>query len=177
MKQGENGYTLIELMVAITIMVLAISAAGAAIYQITRNIGRNNDRITAVQQVHNAGYWISRDAQMADTVSIDDLILPDFLILRWTVWDEAGDPVYHSARYFFADLTDGIGKLERNHWSSAGANEQTLIAEYIYCDPADTDDTSKAGYQDSLLTVQLTALFEDILESREYRIKHRPTLE
>ncbi len=173
MKQGENGYTLIELMVAISIMVLAVSAAGVAIYQITSNIGRNNDRITAVQQVHNAGYWISRDAQMAETATTDNLMLPDFLILSWTEWDDAGDPISHSATYSFENLTNGIGKLKRSHQSSAGANEQTLVAEFIYYDPDDVDGTSKASYESPVLTVQLTALFEETLETREYRIKHR----
>jgi len=172
MKHGEKGYTLIELAIAITIMVLVTGAAGAAIFQILRNIERNNDHITAVRQVQNAGYWISRDAQMAETATTD-LMLPDFLILSWTEWDDAGDPISHSATYSFEELTDGIGKLKRSHLSSAGANEQTLIAEYIYYDSNDVDDTSKASYESPVLTVQLTALFEKTLETREYRIKHR----
>ncbi len=176
MKLGERGYTLIELLVAITIMSLASTAAGAAIFQIFRGTERNNDHMTVVSQVQNAGYWISRDAQMAQSVTTDNLTLPDFLILDWTEWDAAGDPIYHSATYFFEDLTDGIGKLKRNHWSSAGASEQTLVAQYIYYDPNDVDDTSKAGYQSPVLTVQLTALFEEALETREYKIKHRPNL-
>ena len=173
MKHSEKGYTLIELLIAITIMVLVSGAAGAVIFQILRNIERNNDHITAVRQVQNAGYWISRDAQMAQNVTTDNLTPPDFLILNWTEWDDAGDPIYHSATYSFEELTDGIGKLKRGHWSSVGANEQTLIAEYIYYDPNDVDDTSKASYESPLLTVQLTALFKEILETREYKIKHR----
>ncbi len=173
MKHGEKGYTLIELIIAITIMVLVSGAAGAVIFQILRNIERNNDHITAVRQVQNAGYWISRDAQMAQNATTDNLTLPDFLILSWTEWDDAGDPIYHSATYSLEELTDGIGKLKRGHWSSAGANEQTLIAEYIYYNPDDVDVTSKASYESPLLTVQLTALFEEILETREYKIKHR----
>jgi prepilin-type N-terminal cleavage/methylation domain-containing protein len=173
MKPGEKGYTLIELMIAITIMVVASGVAGAAIFQILRNTERNNDRITAVRQVQNAGYWISRDAQMAETVATDNLTLPDFLTLSWTEWDAAGDPISHSATYFFEDLTDGVGKFKRSHLSSAGASEQTLIAQYIYYDPNDVDATSKASYQSPVLTVQLTALFEQTRESREYMIKHR----
>jgi len=173
MKRGEKGFTLIELIVAITIMALASGAAGTAIFQILRNTARNNDHITAVRQVQNAGYWISRDAQMAQNATTDNLTPPDFLILSWTEWDDAGDPIYHSATYFLEELTDGIGKLKRSHWSSAGANEQTLVAEYIYYDPSDVDSTSKVSYQEPVLTAQLTALYEETLETREYRIKHR----
>lgn len=174
MKQGEKGFTTIELVVAITIMALIGSAAAAATFQVFQGTERNNNHMIAVRQVQNAGYWISRDTPMAQSVTTDNLTLPDFLVLSWTEWDDAGEPTYHSVTYFFEGLTDGIGKLKRSHWSSAGANEQTLLAEYIYYDPNDPDNTSKASYQSSVLTVQLTSLFEGARETREYRIKHRP---
>jgi len=176
MKPNEKGYTLIELLIAITIMVLASGAAGGAIFQIFKGMESNNDHMTAVRQVQNAGYYISRDAQMAQSVTTENLTPPDFLIIKWTEWDDAGDPIYHSATYFFEDLTDGIGKLMRNHWSDAGADEETLIAQYIYYDPDDVDDTSKASYQSPVLTVQLTALFEETQETKEYQVTHRPNL-
>ena len=176
MKSGEKGFTFIELVVAIGIITLISGAAATAIFQVFKGTERNNDYMTAVHQVQNAGYWISRDARMAQSVSADNLTPPDFLVMNWTEWDESDEAVYHSATYFFEDLTDGTGKLKRNHWSSVGANEQTLIAQYIYYDSGDPDDTSKASYQSPMLTVQLTALFDEILETREYRIQHRPNL-
>ena len=173
MKQGEKGFTLVELLVATTIIVLATGAAGAATFQVFKGTERNNNYMTAVRQVQNAGYWISRDAQMAQSVTADNLTSPDFLILNWTERDYADEPTYHTATYFFQDVTDGIGKLKRNHWSSAGANDETLIAEYIYYDPDDLDDTSKADYQAPALTVQLTAVCDEAMETREYRISCR----
>ncbi len=168
MKYGEKGFTLLETVIAIALIAVATGSAGAATFQIFRNTERNNDYITAVRQVHNAGYWISRDTQMAQSVATE----PGFLTLSWTE-DATGDPIYHSVTYSFEDLTDGIGKLKRNHVSSAGADEETLVAQYIYYDPNDVDDTSKASYQSPVLTVQLTALFKETLETREYKIKHR----
>jgi hypothetical protein len=111
---------------------------------------------------------------MAQSIIADNLTPPDFLVLNWAEWDDAGDPTYHSITYFFENLTDGLGKLKRSHWSSAGINEQTLVAEYIYYDPDDPDNTSKVSYQSPVLTVQLTALSEEIRETREYRINRRP---
>ena len=55
MKPGEKGYTLVELLIAITIMVAASGATSAAIFQVLRNSDRNNDLMTAVLQVENAG--------------------------------------------------------------------------------------------------------------------------
>ncbi|MFC1966513.1 type II secretion system protein J [Chloroflexota bacterium] len=177
MKPGEKGFTYVELLLAITIMALASVAAGAAIFQVFKNIQRNNDHITAVRQVQNAGYWIGRDALMALHVNTtDNLTPPDFLALNWTEWDDDGDPIYHSATYAFEDLTDGIGELKRTYWSSAGANAETLVAQHIYFDPSDTDNTSTVSYQSMVLTVQLTAVFEDFVEIREYKIKRRAGL-
>ena len=176
MKRAEKGFTLLELVVAAAIIALASGAAGIATFQVFKGTERNNNYMTAVRQVQNAGYWISRDAQMAQSVTAENLTAPDFLVLSWTETDYTDDPAYHSVTYFFEDLTDGIGKLKRNHWSSAGANEQTLIAEYIYYDPVDPDNTSKASYQSPALTVQLTALFEEIRETREYMINRRSNL-
>ncbi len=174
MKLGEKGYTFIELIIAITIMVAASGAAGGAIFQILRGTQRNNDHITVVRDVQNAGYWISRDAQMAQSVNTTDTLASlNFLILSWTEWVDEGDPIDHSVRYFFEDVTDGVGKLKRNHSSGAGASEETLIAQYIYYDPNDVGNTSNTSYQSSVLTVQLTALFEDVWEIREYKIRQR----
>jgi len=176
MKLGEKGYTLIELIIAITIMTLATGAAGAAIFQIVRGTERNNDHMTVVRQVENAGYWIGRDAQMALSVTTtDNLTLPVFLSLSWTDWDDDGNPIYHSANYSFEDLTNGVGKLIRTH-GSAGTSEQTLIAQYIYYNPDDADNSSNTSYESSVLTVQLTAVLEGIQETREYKVKRRPGL-
>ena len=171
MKYGEKGFTLLETVIAIALIAVATGSAGAAIFQVFRGTERNNDYITAVRQVHNAGYWISRDTQMAQSVTTE----PDFLTLSWTE-DATGDPIYHSVTYSFEDLTDGIGKLKRSHVSSAGADEETLVAQYIYYDPNDVNDTSKASYEQPVLTVQLTTIFEEARETREYRITHRASL-
>jgi len=106
MKLGEKGFTYIELIVALAIIALISGATANATFQVLRGTGHNNDHMTAVRQVHNAGYWISRDAQMAQSVTADNLTQPDFLVLNWTEWDYADDPTYHSVTYFFEDLTN-----------------------------------------------------------------------
>ncbi len=174
MKLGEKGFTYIELIVALAILTLIGSATATATFQVLRVTERNNDHMTVVRQAQNAGYWLSRDAQMAQSVTADGLTSPDFLVLNWTERDYVDDPTYHSVTYFFEGLTDGVGKLKRSHWSSTGINEQTLVAKYIYYDPDDPDNTSKASYQSPVLNLQLTSLFEKARETREYRINLRP---
>jgi prepilin-type N-terminal cleavage/methylation domain-containing protein len=175
MRKGEKGYTLLELIVATTIIVTITGAASIAIFQVSKGTEVNNIHLTAVRQVQNAGYWICRDARMAQSIETDNLTPPNFLVCNWREWDEDNEEIFHTATYFFADLADGTGKLQRTHWSSAGVNQQTLIAEHIYYAPGDPD-TSQASYQAPVLTLQLTSLVDDAMEMREYRIKHRPNI-
>ncbi|MFC1993187.1 prepilin-type N-terminal cleavage/methylation domain-containing protein [Chloroflexota bacterium] len=175
MKKGEKGFTIVELLVASAIIAIISGAAATTTFQIAKSTEPTNNHMTAVCQVQNAGYRICRDAQMAESVAVDNLEHPNFLILTWTEQNYDGsDPTYHSVTYFFTDLSDGIGKLKRNHWSSAGANEDTLVAKHIYYNLDDPETTSKASYESPVLTIQLTALSEEARETREYRITHRP---
>ncbi len=176
MRNGEKGYTFIELIIAITIIMLVSGAASITIFQVLKGTEMNNTHMNAVRQVQNAGYWICRDARMAQSIDTDNVTPPDFIAFNWTEWDDQDEEIYHTATYSFEDLTDGTGKLKRTHWSSAGANEQTFIAQHIYYAPADPDDTSKASYQAPVLTLQLTSIVEDEMEVREYRIQRRPNI-
>jgi|SRR3989304_2840575 len=175
MKSSENGFTLIEILISLTVMALASSAAGAAIFQIMGNTERNSDYMTMVRQVENAGYWISNDTQMATSANdTGNQSPPNFLVLNWISWNSSGDPIYHTATYFFEGLSDGVGTLKRRHWSSAGANEYAMIAQYIYYNPDDIANTSYSSYQNSVLTVTLTSRLGQKTESKEYKIAHRP---
>ena len=173
MKLGEKGFSYVELIVAIGIATLIAGAAATTTFQVLKGAGRSNNYMAAVRQVQNAGYWIGRDTRMAQNIITENLTPPDVLVMSWTE-NYTDDPVYHSATYFFEDLTDGIGKLKRSHWSSDGANEEALVAESIYYDPDDPSNTSKASYNSTELTVQLTALFGETRETREYKANHRP---
>ena len=177
MRQSEKGFTIIEMIVAIAIMALIGLAATMTTFQSIKVTERNNDHLTAVRQVQNAGYWIGRDAQMSENITTDNLSGTDFLVLAWTEWDDSGNvTASHSVTYFFVGLSDGIGKLKRNHWSSAGANNDTLVAQYISYDPDDPASTSNVSYQKPVLNVKLAALYGDAGETREYSISCRPNL-
>lgn len=173
MRQDENGFTIIEMIMAIAIIAMIGLAANMTIFQVINGTGRSNSHMTAVRQVQNASYWISRDAQMAESVITDNLSPTDFIVLTWTERDYGSGDTYHSITYFFEELSDEIGKLKRNHWSSAGANAEILVAEYIFYDPDDPVNSSNVSYQDSILAVKLVALFGDAGETREYRISRR----
>ena len=176
-KRDQRGFTLIELLVVMVIAALMVGAASMTTFQVTNVTQRSNDHTTAVRQVQNTGYWISRDALMAEQVIVDsDPETADFLTVLWTEWDKnkQDHSISHLVTYSFEDIAGGIAKLKRTHWSSAGANEQTLVAEYIYYNPDDPDDTTKVSYQSPVLTMQITASLGEAKETKEYWVCGRP---
>lgn len=151
MKLGERGFTTIELVIALAIMALVSGAATAATFQVFRCTERNNNHMTAVCQVQNAGYWISRDAQRAQGLITDNLTTPDFLVLSWT--DENSGDIYQ-VTYTLEDMPGGgLKKLLRSQSVNGGANVTMLVAQYI---EASLDKTS-CEFTDNTLILNVTA--------------------
>lgn len=176
MRKQEIGFTLIELMVATAIMALASVAAGMAIQQVFGGTEGNNDRMTALHQVQNAGYWISRDTQMAISVNTTgSLIFPDFLRLGWTEWDDAGTPTYHLINYTMENGSNNLYSLKRSHTIIGGSTEEAMVADYIFCQSGN-EYSSNSSSNNTNIQVNITSIFDDTRESREYRIKRRAGL-
>ena len=175
MRRSEKGFTIIELVIACAIAAVLGSVGTMSVFQTMRSVGASESHLLAVRQLQNAGNWIGRDVQTAENVVIDNLEYPNFLVLTWTEQDyDGGDLVYHAVTYFFEDLTEGIGVLKRNHSTSAGTDDNLLVARSLYYDPDDTGNTSSASYQDSVLTVTLRAIFDNVTKMRTYSYVPRP---
>jgi prepilin-type N-terminal cleavage/methylation domain-containing protein len=173
MRKTQKGYTLIELLIAISIMAVASICAGMAIYQVFGGTEKNSDRMTVVHQVQNAGYWISHDVQMAVSVNTtDDLTFPEFLLLGWTEWDDDGNPVYHQAEYTLEEGVNNIYSLKRSHSFIGGETEETIVAQHIYYQSG-TEYSSTSTYENPVLVLNITSIFDDLRETREYRVKRR----
>ncbi len=193
MKRSERGFTLIELLVTIAIVAIITAAATMSTFQVFNVTRRSNDHMVTIRQVQNAGYWISRDALMAQNIVVDDddpgTPELEFLTLKWTEWSYDDASTYHSVTYSIEDLSGEIGKLERNYviYDDEGEeieNKTNLVAEYIYYDSedpenhTDTEATYKppdeAPEQAPVLTVQITSSLGEASETREYRVLPRP---
>ncbi len=176
MKKKRNGFTLIELMIAASIMVIAGASAGMAMYQVFGGTEDNNSNMTALHQVQNAGYWLSRDAQMAMSINTtDDLAFPGFLHMGWTEWDDAGTPTYHLIHYSLENGSNNLYSLKRAHSISSGSTEEAMVADYIFYQPG-TEYSSNTSYTSPVILINITSIFDDKRESREYRIKRRAGL-
>jgi type II secretory pathway pseudopilin PulG len=176
MSQDERGFNTIEIIVVVLIISLIALGTGTTIFQVMRGTKQCDSHMTSLRQVQSAGYWITRDAQMADNVATDNLGGTEFLVLGWTEVDDSENTIDHSVTYFFEDLSEGIGTLKRNHSSSAGLDNEILVAQYIYYNPTDPANTSNVSYVSPTLITKLMSIFEDTSNTAEYRVSCRPKL-
>jgi len=168
MKQGEKGFTLIELIVVVFIMALIAGAATMTIAQVLGITEHSNDRTTAVRQVQSAGYWISRDSLMAQTVTTDDdpgTPELEFITLEWTAWENSD---VHKIVYTFEDMPDGLKKLKRQHliYDINGleiGNDMMYIARNII-------DSPGFFVEDGVWKLSIGARAGAQTETREYEI-------
>ena len=172
MKQSEKGFSLIELIIATTIITLVSGAAGIALFQVFKGTERNSNHMTAVRQVQNAGYWISHDTHMAQGIMTDNLTSPHFLILSWT--EESSSDNYQ-VTYTLEDMPeDKLKKLQRNLYINGTGNTTTFVAQHI--DP--NTEKTKCEFASGKLTLTVTATAGDGpkagSETRIYEVVPRP---
>ena len=171
MKNGQRGFTLIELIVGLSIAVLVSGAAGIAIFQLMKGSEVNNTHMTAVRQVQNAGYWVSHDTRMAQDITAANLTPPSFLVFNWTEGDTLDE---YEIIYTLEDIPGStLKKLHRNQSVNGTANITTFIAQHIDPDAARTN----CLYGGSKLTLTITATAgagtSEQSETRKYEFVQR----
>ena len=160
LRENQHGFTLVELIIVIALIGIISAAATMAIHQVLTGTTLSNDLNTAVNQVRNAGHWISRDTQMAQTVE-DNPADPKILELTWEDWEGSPHTVYYTLQH---------GKLERNY----DGYQQVLIAQYIKPKGEGTD--CHWDEVERMLTVTFTAQAGEESETRTFQVKPRPDI-
>ena len=145
--RNQRGFTIIELLIAFALTGIVAGATTTTIVQVLDGSARSSNHMTAVRQVQNAGYWVSRDAQMAETVVTTGATgFP--LTLTWIEWD-SGDA--HQVVYSLVDMSGGLKNLQRQHTCVAlGLDETGIMAQYIDPDPTKTNCKFSGGSAFSL---------------------------
>ena len=165
LKTSQRGFTLVELLVGITIAAVVVGAASATTITMMRLNPRNNDWAIALHQVQNAGHWISHDVQTAQGEIIVGDGNPTLLTLTVPEWDDALDEVVNKTIvYEFEDMPGGLRRLMRNNQTDV---EETTIAENV--SNAVADFTVASG----MLTFTIEATSGGIEVSRDYEAMQR----
>lgn len=178
LKKDQRGFTLIELVIAILLTGIITTAITMTVFQVFDMNTRTSNRMAAVRQVQNAGFWVSPDVQMAqDVPSGGSGPLP--FTLTWTDWEGKE----HEVVYTLVNMPSGeFKRLQREHKIDLALNSTIMVAEYI--DPTETScccDCDGDGYcdgdcncDDKSVIFTVTANVGGQSETREYEVKPRP---
>jgi len=88
MMKGEQGFTLVELVVVTAITGFIVSVLGVAIHHVVTIPEQGNDRITAMHELQNVAHRVSLDGQMAQSATGGNelvLTMPDSSTISFTV--------------------------------------------------------------------------------------------
>jgi prepilin-type N-terminal cleavage/methylation domain-containing protein len=165
--RSQKGLTLIELLLVLGLTGIIGAVATMSIGQVFTSAAISNDQNTAINQVRNAGHWISRDVQMAQTVTPDSGDSGFPLILKWT--DYGGDE--HRVVYALVG-----SELNREHYTNydpvtnPDPDATTFVAQFIDLSPAKTH----CDFTDGVFTVTITAEVNGKSETRTFQVMPRP---
>ena len=161
MKRGEKGFTLLELLIGLAITGIIMVPLMMTTVTLLTNPERSTDHNIALQQVQNAGYWISRDAQMAHNVSFNSTSgFPLTLNIRVDA-NEAND---FRIEYLF----DGNRLKRQLYDSSDNLTAEAFIAEHI-----DTDYSTFSTLASNLSKLTVRAAKGETVVTTSYEINHR----
>jgi prepilin-type N-terminal cleavage/methylation domain-containing protein len=170
---NQKGLTLVELVMAMAVTAIIASAVTAVIYQVFNMNARSSNHMIAIRQVQNAGYWVSHDAQMAQSTNVTG---PNFLVLKWTDWNNGQNQV----TYTLENASGGLKNLRRTYSIDSGSGPvvQTnfLVGQYI--DQTNTSCSSNLTSKELIFTVtaKVGSGSKAESETRRYEVKPRPGL-
>jgi len=161
MKRGEKGFTLIELLIGVAITGVIIGALAMTTMTVLTNPERSTDQNVVLQEVRNAGYWISRDVQMARNLTLGE---PSGFTLSIHIPVDSDENNDYRVDYLF----DG-DKLKRQEYDSLdNLTSETLIAEYI-----DTSNTTFSTLASCLYKLTVRAAKGKAIVTASYEASQR----
>ncbi|MFC2045088.1 type II secretion system protein J [Chloroflexota bacterium] len=158
MKRGERGFTLIEMLISLAIMSAIVGGVAMTTMALLTHPQRSTNQNIVLQQVQNAGYWISRDVQSAKTISFDD---PSGFPLNIGVPVDTDPDNDYSIIYFF----DGNQLLRQ-----VDASSETIVANHIV---VDTTTFSISTLNDNAYELTVQASKDAAMVERSYEITQR----
>ena len=183
LKKGERGFTLIEVLVVLTLIGIITGGITAAIMQVLTINTRASNHMVAVRQVQQAGKEVSKDTLQAQSVNATGAGWDFTLNLTWDEW---GTNQTHTVIYKLGYGPGEVVELQRSHSVNGGNSTVTTVAEYI--DPAETscccdcdgdgDCDGDCNCDDKVVIFKVTATLGNgrygAIETRIYEIEPRP---
>jgi len=164
LKGNQKGITLVEVIVATALIGMLTGAFSASIFSIFRHTASSNAHTTAATSTEEAGYWISRDGQMAQSTDLTPGAAPvGTMQLIWTDPD-SGDA--YDIDYFLSG--ENLRRMETINSVEQGTR---TVARHII-----GIEFSQPPGDDRLFTANVTASgggHQALSETREYHVTLR----
>ena len=161
MKRGERGFTLLEVLVGLAITSVIIGPLLIATTTLLTNPQTSADQNVVLQEVRNAGYWVSRDVQMARTVTPGET---NGFPLTLDIPVDTDENNNYRIDYLF----DG-NKLKREVYdSSENLTSETFVADYVA-----TDNTTFSALGTDLYKLTIKASRGKTAITRVYEVSQR----
>ena len=165
MQRSEKGFTLIEVLVSLVIMSIIMLAMTMTVTLVLTHPQQSTEHNIVLQEVQNAGYWVSRDVQMAESVTLTE---PGGFPLTLDIPFDTDVNNDYTIDYLF----DG-NKLKRQVYDSLGTlTAEMMIADYI--DAAATTFSIPDPSIDNLYNFTVKASVGETIVERSYQISQRP---
>lgn len=187
----QEGFTFIEVIVALAITGLIVGGIALAYIQLVTGHFQSSGEMTALRQVQNTGYHISRDTKMAENIDINDdpetTDITEVFTIFWTevskwkseplgdVDEVISEIIRHKIVYTLDDgiihrieyYTDKIREDDDDYVYPAGNRIETRVAQYI--------TEFNFSMATNILTVTATTGgFGSQTETRSYEVEPRP---
>lgn len=98
----ERGYTLVEMLVAVTLVSVIAVVLGMAVQQIVTVPEKGNEQVTSLHEIQNTSHWLGMDIPAAESAVGGEslnLTLPDTSVISY---ERLGNVLY---RYHYSDST------------------------------------------------------------------------
>ena len=159
MPNKQNGYTLIEIILGLALAALLTTGITVFAMQTVNATSDSKERMHAIMQVENAGYWVSRDIQMSGNFTLGDNAGFPLQMLRIDT-----DQNEYEVTYSFSE-----NNIIRSQVKNEEGPFQSIIAQNINTAESLTNLSDTSG----LLIFNITSTYGDVDVSRTYKIKPR----
>jgi len=168
--KNQKGFTLVEMLIAVAIMVVIAVAANGVIVQLVQS-NRTSNHMVAVRQVQQAGHRVSQDCIQAQNINTSNVTGGFPLTLNWTVWVGGED---HTVVYDLVHPSGELYELQRQETVDGVDMPPAGVAQYIYFNATSPNSTECSwNATEKVITFSVTARVGLQTESRTYEIKPR----
>ncbi|MFC1910747.1 type II secretion system protein J [Chloroflexota bacterium] len=159
-RGNQSGFGLLEIVIALALVGILGTGITTFTVQTITETNRSSFHVQAIQQLENAGYWVSRDVQMAQTV---------------TPGPNAGFPLQvnwidENQNTFQVTFSINDTQLQRSLVENGGAPRTMILVKSINPSPTLTS----CNYTNGLLTFNATSTAKKWSLTRTFQIKNRP---